>query len=481
MCGRTVMALEPDDLQRRTRASTWTGREYYRKSHNVGPGRSYPVMVRGNPVRRAQVRGRGDIGASKDSPVELYSMRWGLIPSFMKEKPDSYNTINAREDSIRARSVYWAKPSEHQRCVIPIQGFFEWQRKGKEKKPYFIYSDKPGELLYIAGLWDKATIAVTEKDRQWQAKLAAQKALESGDGEGISGDTEVEVESGGDRFLQVNKEILAEKAEWQDVYSFAVVTTDMADQLAWLHDRMPVFLWTEEDREKWLNPEKPFCQEIEDLMKPSPSGLKWHAVSPFMNKIGNDTPECIVPITEKKGTLFKFLKPAASSEVLVTTSSSPGTTAPSTPGPASSTPTTPLKTLDPLPKASDLISTTVLAAQALPDSKNDKMEMDDERSGLKESGLDYLSHDGKTPKKRTIEEAQRDWIAEVGEDYDEEKALQEALEESKKMAKRDSPPVKTPTAAPRPTPKSSSNASKSKEKVKATGKERTLLSFFSKK
>ncbi|KAJ3213133.1 hypothetical protein HDU67_003350 [Dinochytrium kinnereticum] len=244
MCGRTVMALSASDLQTRTHTTKWTGRETYRQSFNVGPGRHYPVIVK------------------RGGEMELHSMRWGMIPGFMKEMPDNLmRTINAREDSIKAKSPFWSKPRESQRCIIPIQGFFEWQRRGKDRKPFYIHpSDTSMHILYVAGLWDKAL-------------------LDDG--------------AGGRK----------------EVYSFAMVTTDAAESFRWLHDRMPVFLWGEEEWRVWIDEGRGFDGAVEGLLRPSEKGLKWHAVNTFVNKIGNDTPECIVPASEKKGTLFKFLKP----------------------------------------------------------------------------------------------------------------------------------------------------------------------------
>ncbi|KAI8854608.1 hypothetical protein BC829DRAFT_380357 [Chytridium lagenaria] len=242
MCGRTVMALQPDELMQKTGAKRWTGQETYRRSHNVGPGRTYPVIVR--------KKKDGDAG---EGEWELHSMRWGMIPFFMSEKPDNLmRTINARDDTIKTGSRFWQRSSETSRCIVPFQGFFEWQRSGK-------IGNRCDYLLYAAGLWDRARI--------------------------------------------VNP-VTGEKEE---VYSFAIVTTEAAKSMSWLHDRMPVFLWSKEDCDRWLDPNLSFRQ-VEDVLKSSEDGLKWHAVNTFVNKVGNDTPECIVPVTEKKGTLFKFLK-----------------------------------------------------------------------------------------------------------------------------------------------------------------------------
>ncbi|KAI9334752.1 hypothetical protein BDR26DRAFT_553783 [Obelidium mucronatum] len=103
---------------------------------------------------------------------------------------------------------------------------------------------------------------------------------------------------------------------------------------------MPVILQTQQDIDKWLDPSTKF-KDVQNLLKPLKDGLKWIEVDPFVNKIANNTAECIVPAREKSGSLFKFLKPQvsnipfeptynASVTTSTTTTFTAGTTAPDT-------------------------------------------------------------------------------------------------------------------------------------------------------
>ncbi|KAJ3303571.1 hypothetical protein HDU76_005330 [Blyttiomyces sp. JEL0837] len=273
MCGRTVMALAPDTLQHQTRATNYIGKDQYRKSYNVGPGRGYPVLYK-------EVNG----SSSGSSQRVLRHMRWGLIPTYgsssaSKSKPQNppdfptiLRTINARDDSIRENAPTWLNPRVSQRCLIPVQGFFEWLKKGKDRKPYYIHpsnddkekKDENEKIMYFAGLYNRVMLKT------------------------VDGPPE-------------------------EVYSFTIVTTESSSRLKWLHDRMPVILSEWEDQERWLDPFCGWTDEVEKLMRPVDDGYVWHAVSPFVNKVGNDTPECIVPIEQKRGTLSHFLTKSGSS------------------------------------------------------------------------------------------------------------------------------------------------------------------------
>src|SRR5205814_3605401 len=98
---------------------------------------------------------------SQDMPVVLAKepekpkieiMKWGLVPFWSKEPKPSYSTINARAEGIADKPAY-RKPIRSQRCIIPADGFYEWQKTGDGKLPYFIHL-KDGDLFGFAGLYD---------------------------------------------------------------------------------------------------------------------------------------------------------------------------------------------------------------------------------------------------------------------------------------------------------------------------------------
>jgi putative SOS response-associated peptidase YedK len=89
-----------------------------------------------------------------DSP-RIIKMKWGLIPHWFQGNPTEIasKTLNARIESISSKPSF-NKLIESNRCIIPSSGFFEWQHRGKDKVPYFIYDEKDS-VLSMAGLWDE--------------------------------------------------------------------------------------------------------------------------------------------------------------------------------------------------------------------------------------------------------------------------------------------------------------------------------------
>jgi putative SOS response-associated peptidase YedK len=159
-------------------------------------------------------------------------MQWGLIPSFTKptDKPDFWRMFNARSESIREKpSFRRLVPSK--RCVVLLNGFFEWKKEGKIKQPYYIYlvNENTGkeEPMAMAGLWDV-----------WYRDSPEEEGKEVEDEK-----TKVKGGGGGGGFVKP-KEVM---------YTYTILTTESSKELQWLHDRMPVILKDEEAQHMWLS------------------------------------------------------------------------------------------------------------------------------------------------------------------------------------------------------------------------------------
>lgn len=86
-----------------------------------------------------------------DGPV-VQDFDWGLVPSWSARPETKYSTMTAR--LVRApRSRIFKRPWEKRRCVVPLNGYYKWDRSGETPQPYFIQSAS-GMLLFAAGLWD---------------------------------------------------------------------------------------------------------------------------------------------------------------------------------------------------------------------------------------------------------------------------------------------------------------------------------------
>lgn len=131
---------------------------------------------------------------------EIVLMRWGLIPFFAKSAQQfkAFATINARAESVEERAL-WRGPLERRRCIVPADGFYEWQKLDAKTKKPFAYTLKSGEPLAFAGLWDA-----------WKDPA---------------------------------------NGEW--LQTFAIITTTANELTASVHDRMPVIL-KPRDYDRWL-------------------------------------------------------------------------------------------------------------------------------------------------------------------------------------------------------------------------------------
>ncbi|BAT84233.1 hypothetical protein LR48_Vigan03g112200 [Vigna angularis] len=234
MCGRTRCTLRSDDVPRACHRSDTPTRalhmDRYRPAYNVSPGSNMPV------VRRED--------ASDNGGYVLHCMKWGLIPSFTKktEKPDHYKMFNARSESIDEKASF-RRLLPKSRCLVAVEGFYEWKKDGSKKQPYYIHF-KDGRPLVFAALYDS-----------WQY------------------------------------------SEGETLYTFTIVTTSSSSALQWLHDRMPVILGSKESTDTWLSSSG---SSFKSVMKPyEESDLVWYPVTPAMGKSSFDGPECIKQIQVK--------------------------------------------------------------------------------------------------------------------------------------------------------------------------------------
>ena len=80
-------------------------------------------------------------------------MRWGLIPAGAPEPQTPYSTINARAETVADQPAY-RQAFRKRRCLIPAEGFYEWQKGGTPKQPYGI-APADHEPFAFAGLWER--------------------------------------------------------------------------------------------------------------------------------------------------------------------------------------------------------------------------------------------------------------------------------------------------------------------------------------
>ena len=83
---------------------------------------------------------------------EVTLLRWGLIPSWAKDRTIAHKLINARSETV-AEKPSFRSAFRARRCLIPSDGFYEWRRAGKLKEPHHI-GLKDGTPFFFGGLWE---------------------------------------------------------------------------------------------------------------------------------------------------------------------------------------------------------------------------------------------------------------------------------------------------------------------------------------
>ncbi|MGH3737755.1 MAG: SOS response-associated peptidase [Micromonosporaceae bacterium] len=136
MCGRYASTRGATDLSVLFEAVDCTGDETFAANYNVAP--TDPVYVVRHSASRAE------------RVVEV--ARWGLLPPWATERRAGARMINARVETVRTSRAFRV-PFARRRCLVPADGWYEWQRTDGGKQPYFL-NPYEGGVLAFAGLWE---------------------------------------------------------------------------------------------------------------------------------------------------------------------------------------------------------------------------------------------------------------------------------------------------------------------------------------
>jgi putative SOS response-associated peptidase YedK len=193
--------------------------------YNIPPMSDIPVVV-------AHPRGDG---------LAMRLMRWGLVPAWAKDPGLGARMINARSETAADKPAF-REAFRRRRCLIPVDGFYEWRKRGAGKQPYYFHG-KNGEPLALAGLWES-----------WSAP----------DGTGLE--------------------------------TCTIMTTSANEVMEPIHHRMPVVL-PARDRDLWLGLDGDRREDLQALLKPCPEEiLALHPVTPRVGSPTFDGPECVDPV-----------------------------------------------------------------------------------------------------------------------------------------------------------------------------------------
>jgi putative SOS response-associated peptidase YedK len=217
MCGRFTVTSAPEAMRALFR---YPEQPNFPPRYNVAP--TQPIAV----VRL------------QEGKRQFALMRWGLLPSWVKDPRAFSLLINARGESVLDKPAF-SNAMKRRRCLIPADGFYEWQAAGGRKQPYYVRA-KSGAPLAFAGLWETWT--------------------------GPNG---------------------------EELDTVAIVTTTANRTLAGIHARMPVIV-PEEAFDLWLNCAEVDAETAAALIAPAPDDLlEAYEISTAVNRVANDNPKVL--------------------------------------------------------------------------------------------------------------------------------------------------------------------------------------------
>jgi putative SOS response-associated peptidase YedK len=224
MCGRFVITSPPEALRQ---IFGYSDQPNFPPRFNISPTQPIPVIIIENGNRHFRL------------------MRWGLLPAWVKDPRKFALLINARAETVREKPAF-KNAIKRRRCLIPADGYYEWQASGPRTRPCFIHR-RDGTPIGLAGL--------------------------------------------AETWIGPNGE---------ELDTVAIVTAPASADLAVLHHRVPVTI-APDDFERWLDCGAQDVDAVMSLLRaPDEGEFVWHEVSTRVNHVANDDAQLILPITAEQ-------------------------------------------------------------------------------------------------------------------------------------------------------------------------------------
>jgi putative SOS response-associated peptidase YedK len=217
MCGRYTIISAPEAIRA---LFAYADQPNFPPRYNIAPTQPVPIVRLADGKRRFAL------------------VRWGFIPSWVKDPRTFALLFNARGESVNDKPAF-RLAMRRRRCLFPADGFYEWRMEGKTRRPFFVRA-RSGTPLALAGLWET--------------------------------------------WIGPNGE---------ELETAAIVTTRANESLAEIHARMPVVV-APEAFDLWLDCDKVEAETAASLIAPAPAELlEAYEVSPAVNHVANDSAELI--------------------------------------------------------------------------------------------------------------------------------------------------------------------------------------------
>lgn len=224
LCGRFTLGVTMEELMLRYMLDDIPEYIDYRPRYNIAPTQQVIAVIHDGARRRAG------------------TLRWGLIPHWAKDISIGSKLINARSETLLEKPAF-RESFLRKRCLIPADGFYEWQKQENGKKAPFRITMQDQGIFSFAGLYDI-----------WISP------------------------------------------EGKKVSSCTIITTRPNSLMSPIHDRMPVVIPPGQE-ELWLNRSVQRPEEISPLLIPYPaSQMQAYPVSAAVGKVANDSIELISPV-----------------------------------------------------------------------------------------------------------------------------------------------------------------------------------------
>lgn len=217
MCGRYVIISSPEALRR---LFAYSEQPNFPPRYNVAPTQPVPVVILENGIRQFKL------------------MRWGFLPSWVKDPRKFALVINARSETVLEKPSF-RNAIRRRRCLLPADGYYEWQASSARKRPFYIRR-RDGQPAAFAGVAETWT--------------------------GPNG---------------------------EEVDTVAIVTAAADPEMTALHDRVPVTI-EPRDFDLWLDGNAVTAElAMAVMVAPPPGTFVWHEVSTAVNRVANDSADLI--------------------------------------------------------------------------------------------------------------------------------------------------------------------------------------------